>query len=114
MIGCCVWKYTDAYYSKLGKVFIGWREFLTLKTLSTLAQNLTLCACVVVDLQSDRALFESHVTASELKLDIAKSWTMTVKGKKLCLQRFNCTFAIFIRQYNTEWRRYVLKYRVVM
>ena len=52
--------------------------------MSTLAQNLTLCACVVVVSQSDRALFESHVTASELKLDIARSWTMAVKGKKLC------------------------------
>ena len=89
-------------------------KFLTLKTLSTLAQNMTLCACVVVVSQSDRALFESHVTASELKLDIARFWTMAVKGKKLCLQRFNCTLAIFIRQYNTERRRYVLKYRASM
>ena len=31
-------------------------------------------------------LFESHVTAPELKLDIARSWTMAVKGKKFCLQ----------------------------
>ena len=54
--------------------------------MSTLAQNLTLCASVA---QSDRALFESHVTASELKHDIARSWTMAVKGKKLCLQRFH-------------------------
>ena len=87
-------------------------KFLTLKTLSTLAQNLTLCACVVVVSQSDRALFESHVTASELKLDIAS--TMAVKGKKLCLQRFNCTLAIFIGQYNTERCRYVLSSYVII
>ena len=62
---------------------------------------------VVVVSQSDRALFESHVTASELKLDIARSWTMAMKGKILCLQRFNHTLAIFIGQYNTERRRYL-------
>ena len=27
--------------------------------------------------------------------------------QKTCLQRFNCTLAIFIRQYNTEQRSYL-------
>ena len=43
------------------------------------------------------------------QLDIARSWTMALKGKKkLFLQRFNRTLAIFIKQYNTKRRSIVL------